>query len=377
MTRDTLTMCGVLVTALVLFGKSIELLEGDKMEEDMSLLSMEGNFLQVTGAHLLEFGYSMEIVENVLSFTLNLATTHEVLGSSSFNRVENGSIVISTTGLIDGKYDGFTVPIKKANEIVSESDGPNLQSLQEMIATVDTALLDNEKNKDSRVGNINRKGPATTSTPEAERFTFPIESKGLILNENNFSFKGARYEYTDIVSIMFSYESTSVNFVSFTYIHIHLKLTTGNKIKFKIKKGLFNKIQFEAAYQAYQALKSFSFESRVDKYLAQLNNTGFIEYKYPSGNLGMPSVVKIHKDGTVEKGNKRVDLKIANDRGILQFGTSLEGFTGMNSSKKPNEIAMSENRNARYATALRINATWDNDVITPIIKSLSEGKRLV
>lgn len=219
--------------------------------------------------------------------------------------------------------------------------------------------------------NVQKSSPKT-----GELSAFRIESKGLILDESGFSFNGGYYKYTDIVSLMFSYESAMVNFFSFTYIHIRIKTKNNNFLKFKIKKGLFNKNEFKEAYRAYQILNKLSFESRVENYINQLKNNGFIDYTFPSSKLGISTTVLIHKNGIVEKGSDKVDLRKAKKEGFVQYGTSISSWTGRYSSSTPNEIAVSENKNSRYMFTLRINAIWDNDIIEQIIKLLSDGKSI-
>ncbi|MDU9048544.1 MAG: hypothetical protein Q3M30_06815 [Candidatus Electrothrix sp. Rat3] len=175
---------------------------------------------------------------------------------------------------------------------------------------------------------------------------------------------------------MYKFDNQTINFVTITHITIQIKTKDHNIIKFGIKKGMFNKKDFAEAEKAYPVLYKLSFDSRVEYYLNELKTKKYIDYKFTSGHLYLPTSVRIYKDGTVEKGNKKVNLIKAKKDGFIIIGTSID-IPLRYQSYNPNEIAISEKPKSRYGFTLRINATWDTEIIKQIITLLSEGKRIV
>ena len=92
--------------------------------------------------------------------------------------------------------------------------------------------------------------------------------------------------------------------------------------------------------------------------------------------MHIPATIRIYSDGFIEKGGKKINLRIAKEQGILAFGTNWESYTSLNSSSNPREIAISEKKVKLAIRTLRISADWDTNIIHGIIKILSEGKKL-
>ena len=208
------------------------------------------------------------------------------------------------------------------------------------------------------------------------RITFPIEVKGLTVNNTDFSYKGKTYIFNEIIGILYNYATVRINLVPISSIELRIKIKENVEIKISNRAGLGTKKKVDAIENSYKYLNHVSYDNRVNYYLNQLKKGGFIDYKCGTGQMHIPATIRIYSDGFIEKGNKKINLRIAKEQGILTFGTNWESYTSLNSSSNPREIAISEKKVKLAIRTLRISADWDTNIIHGIIKILSEGKRI-
>ena len=207
---------------------------------------------------------------------------------------------------------------------------------------------------------VSDKGPKESepppTTPPKQPFgqTISPEVKELSLYQQGFSFKGKHFKYDDIINlshyIRVEKSTLFTNYAAVLYI-----VCDGNhgiKLKSYLKKDV------EKIEQAYELLRIHSLNGRYHFYLNQLNEHGYIDYKGGSSD----SIIKIHKNGIVEQGNKRVDLKIAKKNKLLRFETY--------------SVVMSERGLGIFDKKISFDAYCDTDILTCILKELADGKSL-
>lgn len=242
-----------------------------------------------------------------------------------------------------------------------------------------------DKKKSSQTSNSaqrkDKQTPAENEVKVESKPNFPITSKYLIVNENDLSFKGTNYLYADISRLMFKNDVFTYNFITTRKVSIYMKTKDNKLLKFNVQKHLWNKQDYNNSFDAYNWINKKSFDTRVNGYLGELSSKGYIDYEFNSSKLWVKKVARIHKDGFVELGGKRENLVTAKKEGLLQFGTTLESSWGLDRISLPSqeEIAICDKnqKKYRYSKLLRINAVWDNQIITQILKLLSEGKAVV
>jgi len=202
----------------------------------------------------------------------------------------------------------------------------------------------------------------------------PIEVNGLKLESKCFYFDSVKYFYKDIIGVLYTVVYGSYNFVPYTTVKLQLRLSDHQKIKLKLNKNLFNKKKIPILMNCGEILKNGTVKNRGNYYVNKLITDGYIDYKFNSGNIRIPSTVRIYANGIIEKGNTKINIKKAKESGVLLYGTTLEGLVSWKfHHTNPNEIAISENKDALYITALRINAEWDNDIIFWLFEQFSRG----
>jgi hypothetical protein len=121
---------------------------------------------------------------------------------------------------------------------------------------------------------------------------------------------------------------------------------------------------------AFSVLRRRTVESRFRFYSQQFTKQGWIDYNHGHTELGSP--VRIHRNGIIEKGNKKIDLLVAKRKNFLLFGTHRE--FGLTKLHNPHEILVSESGFGIFDKKLSFSAFWDHDVVTFIIQQLANGK---
>jgi hypothetical protein len=125
-------------------------------------------------------------------------------------------------------------------------------------------------------------------------------------------------------------------------------------------------------------LRKYSFETRVNYYVNQLQSRGYFEYDGFTGIIPVLQKIKIYNTGVIEKGDKKIDLNDVRNSGSIKFGLHGESITGRTKISCPNDIQISCKKNpSLYSlSALHIIAEWDSDIIHQIIKMLHDGKAI-
>lgn len=209
-----------------------------------------------------------------------------------------------------------------------------------------------------------------------KRINFPIKVKGLTVNKTDFNYKGKTYILSEIIGILYNYETLRINLVPISSIELSIRTRKNEKIRISSRAGLGAKKKVNAIQDSYKYLNHVSYNNRVNHYLSQLQERGFIDYKCGTGQMRIPANIRIYSDGFIEKGSKKINLRKAKEQGILVFGNHWESYTGWDSSLNPREIAISEKKVNLAIRTLRISADWDTNIIHGIIEILSEGKRI-
>jgi hypothetical protein len=222
-------------------------------------------------------------------------------------------------------------------------------------------------------------------------FPFPFEVKHLFLSHEGFVYEGRRFEYDAITNLYYLNQRVTLNFIPRDDVDLKIRITSGDEIQ--VRKSALGKSYSPAGRhadvqkieQAYLVLRRRSVVSRLRFYLGQLKVHGYIQYKHgyddPGrkfqdflywGKIDFDSYVKIHSTGIVEKGNKRVDLRVAKRKKLLSFGTRFE--YGINEKIDPNEILMSEAGFGRFDKKISFKVCWDSDIVTFIMREMAEGR---
>jgi hypothetical protein len=206
-----------------------------------------------------------------------------------------------------------------------------------------------------------------------ESVSLPLVVRDLRLNEDNFVFRNVRRQYSKVTNLYVDVRRISTALMTNSYVKLKIRTVDNALIGMTVREGVFSNKKYRAALSAASILRNKTYDSRRAYYLGLLKTLGYIEYKFRSSLMRIPTSVRIYREGIVVQGGKRVDLKKARSKGVFFFHTSVQTWTGRYSASNPQEIAMSEKSNPRYVFSLRINALWDYDVIASVINSLSEG----
>ena len=198
-----------------------------------------------------------------------------------------------------------------------------------------------------------------------------VELKGLIVADKSFSVGGKLYSFSDVYGLFFQYfQLRSGPMPAGSIITQKLRTRDGQEYKIAVNAGYFHKKIRTKALTAYAILQRETYDSRLKYYIDQLDTIGWFEYKYtptPGGTMiPIKRSLRVRADGVIEHGRSRINLRTARNNGVLSFGTSCN----------PNQIAISEKRARIMSRVLRVEAEWDTDIVSALIRALSEGKRL-
>jgi hypothetical protein len=193
-------------------------------------------------------------------------------------------------------------------------------------------------------------------------------SKGsLIFYGDHFINYGKKIDYNEIRSIDYKRESMTLSY---------LINTQSTSLDVKYKTGSF-RLSDESMYlrlkhakeitNAYLICSARSFRSRVEFYIAELSNKGFIAYN---------DNVKIHKNGLLEVKGKTINLKDAFKTGTIINGT-VTGTHGVYYSSKPDEIGAKLGKTSHvgiFSGAVLFRATYNRSVISKIIDMIASDQ---
>jgi len=126
--------------------------------------------------------------------------------------------------------------------------------------------------------------------------------ESLELFDVGFVVKGASFSYSDLYELEYSTLVQRLNGVPFKYRNLTFRCDgLKKKLKFNVN-GSFGlrKGKWEALGKVSQVLEEKSFLPRIARYWIQLQTIGYAEYG---------SNVKLHSDGTLQVGSKRMNLR--------------------------------------------------------------------
>jgi hypothetical protein len=203
------------------------------------------------------------------------------------------------------------------------------------------------------------------------------------VDENGFTNKGTSYNFNSIIGLYFQNSvQTQSYIVHMKNATMKIKLKNNEVITLWTMKTQFgfnpNKCKVDLLVDAYTYLRKFSFESRVNYYVNQIQSLGYFEYDGFTGIVPILQKIKIHNNGIIEKGDKKIDLNEVRNTGSIKFGLHGESITGRTQMSYPNDIQISCKKSpSLYSlSALHIIAEWDSDIIHQVIKILHDGKSI-
>jgi hypothetical protein len=211
---------------------------------------------------------------------------------------------------------------------------------------------------------------------------FMLRPKYLVLEEDRVSYKDRSYKYEQITNLYYSYRQSVTNFVPNTTVWLGLKTLDGEKI-FALENGLKKRIA--NVRNAYTILQERSIDSRAHSYISQLAGRGYFDYTYgpeslleKAGNFAMWSkshsgTMRIHNDGFIEYGSKRLNLRVAKDSGVLEFG--YRRGAPLHEERTTFGILISEKGSGFFDSKFAFEAFWDTEVIRYIISELASGNK--
>lgn len=177
-----------------------------------------------------------------------------------------------------------------------------------------------------------------------------------------------------MVNLGFTSQRITLNFVPSCSATLELRTLSGEIIRIQKKEiSPWPREEINKITRAYKILRVRSIQSRISFYLEQFKKFGFIDYQSELGLGNFGSNIRIHSNGIVEKGGKRMDLKIAGNKKLFQFGSS-RGVDLM-SSFNPYEILIPETGFGFFDRKISFIAYWDFDILSSILTELAQGKQ--
>lgn len=189
-------------------------------------------------------------------------------------------------------------------------------------------------------------------------------------------YKDDRVAYDQVVGISFSAVESKTGTMSGMPLGMSCKskLTIGfgdegQRVEINTKSGSYFDSKSQFIRKAYDFIREKTFRQRMARYLAQLEQPGFIAI----------DGAKLYRNGDVEKGSTRISLHAARQNNMIQRGTSYGGLwtaiSGLQiSGTKPNEMIVGENGTGFFARRVKFEVDRDHDVLFSIIEHLAEGK---
>lgn len=222
---------------------------------------------------------------------------------------------------------------------------------------------------------------------ELKVYTF----KALTLYPDRFIYKDNRFEYQQITGVYFQkkevYNDTYfLGRITKNFATLKIRINQDKIFTLSGNTGLLG--LGGDAFQVDTACKIVnkrSFDSRLQNYMRLLKNQGYLIYN---------DAIVIHSNGTVKKGNTKVSLKVAKQKGLIKLGSAKIG--GFNTDKRmyfnpfnsnygdvpplggykfnPYEIILSEQGFGIFDEKIKFECYWDTAIILHIISEMAIGR---
>jgi len=222
--------------------------------------------------------------------------------------------------------------------------------------------------------------------------------KELILYPDRFTYKGNRFEYRQITSVYFleeiykiyPYNLGNTPLTSDTACTLKIRINSDKVFTlygtqsnpFKILPSFSSKRNASDVTIAYKIINKRSFDDRLQNHIRSLKKQGYLIYN---------DSLEIYSDGTVKKGNTKVRLKVAKQKGLIKVGVGKLLFGLLTTEKKndfgifgpvppggykfnPHEIVLSEKGFGIFDEKISFKCLWDTEIILFIISELASGQ---
>ncbi len=233
---------------------------------------------------------------------------------------------------------------------------------------------------------------STNQQSQNQRVEAPYTFKALTLYPDRFTYKNNSFEYRQITGVYFLEKQQN------TYALWGNSSSESNTLKIKINPDNAFTLYGTSAFlglggdlfnvaTAYRIVNKLSFDSRLQNYMRLLKNQGYLVYN---------DSVEIYSDGTVKKGNTKVRLKVAKQKGLIKVGASKLLFGLLTTEKQihfdkrsisaylqvppggykfnPYEIVLSEKGFGVFDEKISFKCYWDTEIILLIISELENGR---
>jgi hypothetical protein len=177
-----------------------------------------------------------------------------------------------------------------------------------------------------------------------------------------------KYYYSDIKRLYQKAKNEVMNLMRVSQINIKLEFTSNDQIiSLSSGSAFIPKLRGKNEVKINQLYAFLRRESRINRmyyYVEKIIENGYISLETSNW---LDSGIKIHKDGTISKGSKKIKVN------SYSFGTSKRNLCGTNRSHNPYTIKIYEGKRNLFDKSIKFKLYWDNDIIKDIIKKISLG----
>jgi hypothetical protein len=189
-----------------------------------------------------------------------------------------------------------------------------------------------------------------------------VVDKNLSLYGKYLTHKNVQLSYAEIEGVSYSASSYTVNLVPISRSTIlSIMCKGGRSICAGTTTTIFHGRIHKLVQSAYSYLRHVTFRQRMEKYLRLLEVQGYID----------ASDVRIFSNGDVQKGELRLNLKLA--RKNHAFGIGTRGGLPAQKLTNPNEVIVGETGTSILSKRIVFELGNDKDVISAILEWLSEA----
>lgn len=171
-------------------------------------------------------------------------------------------------------------------------------------------------------------------------------------------FKQEQIPIGNIHTLTYDYSSITVNLLPVhKMIYLIINLIDGREISVDSSSIIRTKTG-KLIQNAYSYLTRVTFETRMQHYIREINQKGFFECDN----------AKIYFDGTIEKDNLRLNLRVAKKQGVIGRGVQ-SGWSNKTINQKA--IMVSETNDGFFAKKIIIDPVANTDVVHALIKHIA------
>jgi hypothetical protein len=188
--------------------------------------------------------------------------------------------------------------------------------------------------------------------------TQPYEvSKNLLLFDDRLEARGVQYPYQKIKTISYKAFTRSTNLIpTYHLANIWINLEGGEIVSENMSSTLLKGKMFNRILNAYDFLTSITFRYRLAPYLSNLETNGYCEH----------FETKIYRNGDVEHGGARVNVKLARKNKGLTFGLESDDLSNYT------VITINESGGIFSSKKTKLKLSSNQDIIKYLLLWLSE-----